>query len=249
VAEPRQAGTLARTHEGQPGLPRGRSSLPQQDVRASQRQRLLRSAIAVVSESGYQQVTVADIVRPAKVSRGAFYGHFANKEECFLAATAEGRELMLARVVSEARALSEARAGSGTRAASAASADAAEEGLLRGAIRGFLAFLRDEPAFARVFYLHMPAAGEAAARRLDAGPRIFANLNRTWHERGRKRHPEWPILPDEAYLGLAGATVELVRSLVYTDRTEALPELEDTVVALHLTVMTGRPWPAVSSQP
>jgi AcrR family transcriptional regulator len=243
VAEPRQAGTLARTHEDQPGLPRGRSSLPQQDVRASQRQRLLRSAIAVVSESGYQQVTVADIVRRAKVSRGAFYEHFANKEECFLAATAEGRELMLARVVSEASAVSEARAGS------EASADAAEEGLLRGAIRGYLAFLRDEPAFARVFYLHMPAAGEAAARRLDAGPRIFANLNRTWHERGRKRHPEWPVLPDEAYLALAGATVELVRSLVYSDRTEALPELEDTVVALHLTVMTGRPWPAVSSQP
>ena len=247
MAEPRQAGTLARTHEGQPGLPRGRSSLPQQDVRASQRRRLLRSAIAVVSESGYQQVTVADIVRRAKVSRGAFYEHFANKEECFLAATAEGRELMLARVVSEARALSEARAVSGTRAASEASADAAEEGLLRGAIRGYLAFLRDEPAFARVFYLHMPAAGEAAARRLDAGPRIFANLNRTWHERGRKRHPEWPVLPDEAYLALAGATVELVRSLVYSDRTEALPELEDTVVALHLTVMTGRPWPAVPS--
>jgi len=249
VAEPRQAGTLARTHEGQPGLPRGRSSLPQQDVRASQRQRLLRSAIAVISESGYQHVTVADIVRRAKVSRGAFYEHFANKEECFLAATAEGRELMLARVVSEARALSEGRAGSETRAASQASADAAEEGLLRGAIRGYLAFLRDEPAFARVFYLHMPAAGEAAARRLDAGPRIFANLNQTWHERGRKRHPEWPVLPDEAYLALAGATVELVRSLVYSDRTEALPELEDTVVALHLTVMTGRPWPAVPSQP
>ena len=232
MAEPRQAGTLARTHEDQPGLPRGRSSLPPQDVRASQRQRLLRSAIAVVSESGYQQVTVADIVRRAKVSRGAFYEHFANKEECFLAATGEGRELMLARAVSEARTLPR-----GT----------AEEDLLRAAIRGFLAFLRDEPAFARVFYLHMPAAGEAAARRLDAGPRIFAGLNRTWHERGRKRHPEWPVLPDEACLALAGATVELVRSLVYADRTEALPELEDTVVALHLTVMTGRPWPAVPS--
>jgi AcrR family transcriptional regulator len=223
---------LARTHEGQPGLPRGRSSLPPQDVRASQRQRLLRSAIAVVSESGYHQVTVADIVRRARVSRGAFYEHFANKEECFLAATGEGRELMLARSVSEARALP---------------AGAAEEDLLRAAIRGFLAFLRDEPAFARVFYLHMPAAGAAAARRLDAGPRIFANLNRTWHERARKRHPEWPDIPSEAYIALAGATVELVRSLVYTDRTDALPDLEDTVVALHLTVMTGRPWPAVPS--
>ena len=86
MAEPRQAGTLARTHEGQPGLPRGRSSLPQQDVRASQRRRLLRSAIAVVSESGYHQVTVADIVRRARVSRGAFYEHFANKQVCFLEA-------------------------------------------------------------------------------------------------------------------------------------------------------------------
>ena len=124
-----------------------------------------------------------------------------------------------------------------------------EEDLLRAAIRGFLAFLRDEPAFARVFSLHMPAAGAAAARRLDAGPRIFANLNRTWHERARKHHPEWPDIPGEAYLALAGATVELVRSLVYTDRTDALPDLEDTVVALHLTVMTGRPWPAVPSQP
>jgi AcrR family transcriptional regulator len=232
VAEPRQAGTLAETHEGQPGLPRGRSSLPPGDVRASQRQRLLRSVIAVVSESGYQQVTVADIVRRARVSRGAFYEHFANKEECFLAATGEGRELMLARAVSEARALP---------------AGATEEDLLRAAIRGYLAFLRDEPAFARVFYLHMPAAGEAAGRRLDAGPRIFAGLNQTWHERGRKRHPEWPVLPGEAYLALAGATIELVRSLVYTDRTDALPELEDTVVAFHLAVLTGRPWPAVPS--
>jgi AcrR family transcriptional regulator len=232
VTEPRQAGTLARTHEGQPGLPRGRSSLPPQDVRASQRQRLLRSVIAVVSESGYYSITVADIVRRARVSRGAFYEHFANKEECFLTATGQGRELMLARATSAAQALP---------------AGAAEEDLLRAAIHGYLEFLADEPAFARVFYLHMPAAGAASARRLDAGPRIFAGLNRTWHERGRKRHPEWPVLPDEAYLALAGATVELVRSLVYTDRTEALPELEDTVVALHLAVMTGRPWPGVPS--
>jgi AcrR family transcriptional regulator len=232
VAEPRQAGTLARTHEGQPGLPRGRSSLPSQDVRASQRQRLLRSVIAVVSESGYHPITVADIVRRARVSRGAFYAHFANKEECFLAATGEGFELMLARATSAAQALP---------------AGAAEEDLLRAAIRGYLKFLAGEPAFARVFYLHMPAAGAASARRLDAGPRIFAGLNRTWHERGRERHPEWPVLPGEAYLALAGATVELVRSLVYTDRTEALPQLEDAVVALHLAVMTGRPWPGVTS--
>jgi AcrR family transcriptional regulator len=232
VTEPRQAGTLARTHQGQPGLPRGRSRLPARDVRASQRERLLRSVIAAVSQDGYPSVTVADIVRGARVSKHAFYEHFGNKEECFLTATGEGRELMLARAVSTARNLP---------------AGASAEDRLRAAVRGYLAFLAEEPAFARVFYLHMPAAGAAAARRLDAAPRIFASLNQTWHERARKRHPEWPAVPEAAYLALAGAMAELVRSMVYADRTDALPDLEDTVVALHLAVMAGRPWPALPS--
>jgi hypothetical protein len=49
---------------------------------------------------------------------------------------------------------------------------------------------------------------------------------------------------EEAYLALAGATVELVRSMVRAGQTDALPELEDTLVSLHLAVLAGRPWPA-----
>ena len=105
VTDTGQGGTLARTHEGKPGLPRGKSRLPLSAVRASQRERLLRSVIAAVSESGYLAVTVADIVRRARVSRAAFYAHFADKEDCFLAATAEGRDLMIAQIVSATRAL------------------------------------------------------------------------------------------------------------------------------------------------
>ena len=121
---------LARTHEGQPGLPRGRSRLPLGAVRASQRERLLRSVIAAVSDIGYHAVTVAEVVRRARVSRAAFYAHFADKEECFLAATGEGRQLMFARVTSAARAVS---------------ADAQDEQMIRAACRAFLAFLADEP--------------------------------------------------------------------------------------------------------
>jgi AcrR family transcriptional regulator len=227
VAETRQEGTLARTHEGQPGLPRGRSRLPPGDVHASQRERLLHSVIAAVAESGYPAVTIADIVRRAKVSRAAFYSHFANKEECFLAATAEGRQLMLGHVVSVTRALP---------------AGASDEEVLRVACRAYLRFLAEEPAFARVFYVYMPAAGAEAASRLDAGPRLFAELDRRWHRRARENHPDWPAVPGEAYLALAGATAELARSMVYAGRTAALPELEDTLVALHLAVLAGRPW-------
>src|SRR4029077_12115965 len=147
VTDSGQGGTLAKTHEGKPGLPRGRSRLPLPAVRAAQRERLLRSVIAAGSESGYLAVTVAAVVRRASVSRAAFYAHFADKEECFLAATGEGRDLMIAQVVSATRALP---------------AGACDEDALRVACRASLAFLAGEPAFARVFYIHMPAAGPRA---------------------------------------------------------------------------------------
>ena len=84
MADARHGGTLADTHEGKPGLPRGRSRLPVLAVQASQRERLVRAVVAAVAESGYPAVTVADIVRRARVSRAAFYTHFTDKEDCFL---------------------------------------------------------------------------------------------------------------------------------------------------------------------
>jgi AcrR family transcriptional regulator len=228
VTDTGQGGTLARTHEGKPGLPRGRSHLPPPAVRAAQRERLLRSIIATVSESGYLAVTVADIVRRARVSRAAFYAHFADKEDCFLAATAEGRDLMIAQILSATRALP---------------AGASDEEILRVACRAYLAFLAREPAFARVFFIHMATAGPRAVDRLDAGSGLFADLNQKWHQRARQHHPEWPSVPAKAYLALAGAAVELVRSMVRAGWTGDLPELEETLVSLHLAVLAARPWP------
>jgi AcrR family transcriptional regulator len=231
VTDTGQGGTLASTHEGKPGLPRGRSRLPLPAVRASQRERLLRSVIAAVSESGYLAVTVADIVRRARVSRAAFYVHFTDKEDCFLAATAQGRSLMIAQVVSATRALP---------------AQARDEEVLRVACRAYLAFLASEPAFATVFYVQMPTAGPRAVDRLDAGNGLFAEFNQKWHQRARTHHPEWPAVPSGAYLALVGATVELVRSMVRAGRTGALPELEETLVSLHLAVLAARPWPGAA---
>src|SRR6266566_2120574 len=93
------------SREGEPGLPRGRSGLPADEVREAQRERLLRAVIAAVGEVGFREVTVADIVRGARVSRAAFYAHFADKEDCFLAATRVGGLLMADRVVSATRKL------------------------------------------------------------------------------------------------------------------------------------------------
>jgi AcrR family transcriptional regulator len=196
-------------------------------VQASQRDRVLRAAVTAVAEKGYPAVTVADIVRRAKVSRAAFYLHFRSREECFLAATRRGGELMLGNVVEAARAVPD---------------DAPDEEALRAGCRAFLQFLAGEPAFARVFYIDMPAAGPGAVERFHGTGARFAVINATWHRRARARHPEWPEVPDEAYRALTGATTELVRSLVSAGQTEDLPKLEDTLVAMYLAVMAARPW-------
>jgi hypothetical protein len=134
---------------------------------------------------------------------------------------------MFARIVSATRALQ---------------AGAPDEDALQAACHAFLAFLVDEPAFARVFYIEMAAAGPRAVERIDAAQHRFAGLNRSWHKRALHRNPDWPAVPYDAYLALAGATAELVRTMVRRGKTDAIPCLEDTIVSLHLAVLAGRRW-------
>ncbi len=121
MRDPKQEGTLAGTHAGKPGLPRGRSRLPAPAVQASQRERLLRAAVAAIADKGYPAVTVADIVRRAKVSRAAFYLHFRGREDCFLAATRRGGELLFGYI---------------TEASRTVPADASDEEVLRAGLPG-----------------------------------------------------------------------------------------------------------------
>jgi AcrR family transcriptional regulator len=227
MLDSKQEGSLAGTHAGKPGLPRGRSRLPPPTVQASQRERLLRAAVAAVADKGYPAVTVADIVRRAKVSRAAFYLHFRGREDCFFTATGRAWQLLFGHVIAAARAIPD---------------DAPDEEILRAGCRAFLGFLADEPAFARAFYIDMPAAGPVAVERLQAAGRRVGEVNAKWHRRALARHPGWPAVPDEAYQALAGASAELIRSRVSAGQTEELPELEDTLVALHLAVLAARPW-------
>jgi AcrR family transcriptional regulator len=224
----RQEGALARTHEGEPGLPRGKNRLPPAEVQAAQRARLLGAVIAAVGDGSFSDVTVADIVRGARVSRAAFYAHFSDKEDCFIAACREGGRLMTEAITAAKRSQPP---GTGP------------EQVLRASLAAFLAFLAREPAFARAFYIEMPAAGPRAARLLRGANHHFARFNRSWHERARLDRPDWPEVPAEAYYALAGASAELVRAKVSQDMISSLTDLEDTLVALHLAVLAGQAWP------
>ena len=86
-------------------------------------------------------------------------------------------------------------------------------------------------AFTRVFSIHMPTAGPGAVDRLDAAAGLFADLNQKWHQRAREHHPEWPSVPSAAYLALAGATDELVRSRSVRAGPMLFPNLKKPRVA------------------
>jgi AcrR family transcriptional regulator len=87
-------------------LPRGPHSLSREQVAANQRMRIGMAMLETIGEKGYVASTVSEVVGRAGVSRKAFYQHFTNKEECFLATydaiVAEGRH-RVARTLSEAR--------------------------------------------------------------------------------------------------------------------------------------------------
>jgi AcrR family transcriptional regulator len=172
-------------------------------------------------------VTIADVVARARVSRNAFYHHFADKEACFIAATDKGRELMFRQIAEATRALP---------------SDATAEDRLRAGLHAYLAFMASEPEFARIFNLEM-FGGEPKGygeRRAESHAR-FAATNRAWHKRARRENPSWPKVPDEAYRAMVGATYELVVGYVREGRTVELPQLEEPLMQLHMAVFGGQP--------
>ncbi|MBJ7329637.1 MAG: TetR/AcrR family transcriptional regulator [Solirubrobacteraceae bacterium] len=67
-------------------LPPGRSGIPREEVEASQRGRLLDAMEQLCFESGYSAVRIADLAARSRTAKRTFYAHFADREDCFLAA-------------------------------------------------------------------------------------------------------------------------------------------------------------------
>src|SRR3954466_8637799 len=66
-------------------LPPGRGTTAAQ-AEQNHRERLYGAMVAKVAEKGYEATTVVDLVELSGVSRSAFYKHFSDKRDCFLAA-------------------------------------------------------------------------------------------------------------------------------------------------------------------
>lgn len=167
----------------------------------SQRNRIHQAMIEVISERGYPETRVVDVIGVAGVSRKTFYELFDSKEDCFLAAY----DVLLGNLLSEATDGFESRPG----APWAERASSAMQALLE-----HLAAHPDEARFAIVEVL---AAGPKALARRDAALRQFTGFL----EAGRS---ETSVeLPGITSLAVAGGINELLYSEILHGAAARLP--------------------------
>jgi AcrR family transcriptional regulator len=194
-------------------LPRGRHAAPREVVAESQRGRMLVAMAEAVAERGYARTAVADVIERARVSRRTFYEHFANKQECFLAAYDAGVDLLL---------------GAIDRAVAAAGPDL-RAGATAGT-RAYLEALAANPAFARTFLIEVLAAGpDALARRAAVHERFADQLAGVVEEAGL-------VTPPYVVRACVGAIHELVSDRILHGDAE-LPELLEPVLDIQLRLL------------
>jgi AcrR family transcriptional regulator len=64
-----------------PGRPRGSAS----DIARNQRERIMYATAGMAALKGYNETTIADITKSARVDRRVFYRHYRDKQQAFLA--------------------------------------------------------------------------------------------------------------------------------------------------------------------
>jgi AcrR family transcriptional regulator len=132
--------------------------LPRAFVVQNQRERILSAVGDVVSVVGYREMSVADVIVTAGVSRRTFYEHFDNKQDAFLAAY----DAVLLQLLSKVRDALEAERTFAAR--------------MRAGLGAFLDFLSREPGFARMCIVEALAAGPDAIARRNGAMAAFASL-------------------------------------------------------------------------
>jgi len=182
-------------------------------VTESQRSRIHQAMIEVVSERGYPETRVVDVIGVAGVSRKTFYELFDSKEDCFLAAY----DVLLGNLLGEATEAFELTSGSPW----------AER--VTAALGALLAHLSKHPDEARFAIVEVLAAGPKALTRRDAALRQFTGFL----ESGRS---ETSIeLPGITSIAVAGGVNELLYSEILHGAVSRLPSrLPDLVFWISL---------------
>jgi len=189
-------------------LPRGRHALAPEEVLRDQRERLLAAVPGVVTERGYEAMSVADIVKAAAVSRNAFYKNFSDKQGCFATAHDVGHERLFDVLVQPC------------------DAEATIEGRVERSLSAGLDALASEPDVARLLFVEAPSAGEGIALRYHEWLRRYGTLLRS----AAPDLPPQSIPAPEVEAVIVGGIASRVASEVLHGRAAKLSELTTPLV-------------------
>jgi AcrR family transcriptional regulator len=173
-------------------------------VERNQRERLFGATVAAVAQHGYETTRVADILTLAGVSRSAFYRHYDNKLECFLA-TLDALARMAGREIAGAH-------GDG---------DRSWQERLRAVFESVVALVLAQPAAARVWMVEAFAAGPLAIERQER----FGDALATLAANAIEETPERTGMPAEGVQAVLGGMQQIVHSRLRRGREQELPAL------------------------
>jgi AcrR family transcriptional regulator len=204
-------------------LPRGPHRLSRDEVRESQRRRLLAACVDIVADRGFAAATTAAIARHAGVSPRTFYDHFEDKLAGLLAAYDLFAQELFTRLVA------------------ALQADDDVEAIMDRTVTAYLSIWQENPQAAKAFLIEMESAGPVARRRRRDANVVFAAGIRAVHERVREHDPTLGDLSFAAFRGVVHGVRELTRDALETGPPEALLGIKVEVIDWLRLVLRGRP--------
>ncbi|WP_405138364.1 TetR/AcrR family transcriptional regulator [Nocardia sp. NBC_01388] len=180
------------------------------------RRRLLDAMADAVRARGYQDATVADVVRNARTSRRTFYEHFTSKQDCFIALLTERNNETIQQIYE------------------AVDPNAAWRTQVRQAIEAWIHASQADTTIALAWIRDTPSLGESARELHRAAAEAFIdliqNLTTTTEFEQPNLHPPSRQMATILYGGFR----ELIASTVEEGRdiTEIIDIAVDTALAL-----------------
>jgi AcrR family transcriptional regulator len=186
----------------------GPSREPELSAR-NQRERLYGATVATVSELGYRETRVADLIALSGVSRSSFYRHFADKRECFLATVDAIAE-------AAATAVSGALEGPGD-----------WEMRVRASLDALVELVVAQPAAAQLCFVEVHAAGPEAVELVERRARKVGRLVAAALEES----PERRGMPNDVVRAVLGGVRKVIQTRLRLGRQGELPELASGLAA------------------
>jgi len=213
-------------------LPRGRHGLSRDQVRTSQRTRLLDAMAQLAAEKGFPNVTIGDLVAVGGLAKRTFYDYFPDKDACALAAGEHFAEKILAAIIRPH------------------DRDLDLYLRVKMSVGRMLEVFAEHPDYARTFSVEIWAAGpKVIAYRLEVDRQIARLLVALSEDVSAHRAGARAI--EEAHaLAVVGAVKEYLYRTIFFEGAEKLPAIADKLIPLVAGLLMAEiPAPAPAKKP